>query len=565
VPIKLRHTSFALCLVGGLLAAFASDAVAQTPVPGAAGWFHADIGDVGQPGSASRSGATFLVSGAGTDIWGAADSFHFVYTRLDGDGDIYLYAHSETATNPFAKAGVMIRESLDPSSRHVILDAKPDGGIEYMSRQMYGRETSFLRGVSSSFPTWLRLTRRGNAVAAFVSTPSMCGGTECNTWTMVGDGWIEAPAGPSFVGIAVTSHDRSTLNDAVFDFPQVKALAPPWQQQDFYSPPQPDSAWTTQGSNGQLGFFVPAAGSDIWGTADSFKFIWQPLAGDAAIVARVTQVPGSHPFAKGGVMMRDRLSDYARHVILDVKPDGGVEFMARAADGGTTAYIAGGFMPLPAWLKVERHGDQFSGYASSDGSSWVLVGMINLPGMRDSGYLAGVAATSHDPSVPPTTLAMFDNVWVSLSGTWNLLTNGGFEDSTPSALSPPGWVSDSFRQAPARSETAAPHSGAKNGACRTTTSADCGMFQDFTIPMTGNYVFAVYIGADHQGGLVGVNVNGPRISGSVLASIDAGDYKGYAIEFFAAAGDSVRVWVYGPAAAGAIVVDDSTVTRSATQ
>jgi len=563
--MNLRHVSFALCLVGAMLAAFASDAIAQTPVPGAKGWFEVDIGDVGQPGHASQSGDTFLVSGAGADIWGAADSFHFVYTRLDGDGDIYLSARSETATNPFAKAGVMIRESLDPSSRHVMLDVKPDGGIEYMSRRAYGRETTFLDGVASSFPTWLRLTRRGNAVAAFVSTPSMCGGPDCDTWTMVGNGWIEAPGGPSFVGIAVTSHDPSTLNDAVFDFLHLKALAPPWQQQDFYSSPQPDSAWTTQGSNGQLSFFVPAAGSDIWGTVDSFKFIWQPLAGDGAIVARVTQVPGVHPFAKAGVMMRDRLSDYAQHVILDVKPDGGVEFMARAVDGGTTAYIAGGFMPLPAWLKLERHGDQFSGYESSDGSSWVLVGMVNLPGMRNSGYLAGLAATSHDPSVPPTTLAVFDNVSVSLSGAWNLLANGGFEDSTPPALGPPGWQSDNFRQTPARSETAAPRSGAKNGACRTTTSADCGMFQDITIPMTGNYQFVVYIGADHQGGLVGLNVNGPRLSGSVMASVDAGAYKPYVIEFFAVAGDSVRVWVYAPAAAGAIVVDDSSVTRSASQ
>src|SRR6185436_7059427 len=99
----LRHASFALCLVGAMLAAFASDAIAQTPVPGAKGWFEVDIGDVGQPGHASQSGDTFLVSGAGADIWGAADSFHFVYTRLDGDGDIYVSARSESAANAFAK------------------------------------------------------------------------------------------------------------------------------------------------------------------------------------------------------------------------------------------------------------------------------------------------------------------------------------------------------------------------------------------------------------------------------------------------------------------------------
>ena len=163
-----------------------------------------------------------------------------------------------------------------------------------MTRRAFGGETSFLTSVTSSFPTWLRLTRRDNLVAAFVSTASMCGGMDCTTWTMVGDGWIDAPRGPAFIGIAVTSHDPSTINDAVLDFLHVKALATPWRQQAFYSPAQPDSAWTTQGSNGGLVFHVPAAGSDIWGTSDSFKFVWQPLAGDGAVVARVTQVPGSH-------------------------------------------------------------------------------------------------------------------------------------------------------------------------------------------------------------------------------------------------------------------------------
>ena len=110
-----------------LFGALASDAAAQTPVADASGWFHADIGDVGQPGSATRSDDTFQVSGAGADIWGTADSFHFVFTSLEGDGDIYVSVRSESATHAFAKAGVMIRASLDPSSRHVILDVKPDG------------------------------------------------------------------------------------------------------------------------------------------------------------------------------------------------------------------------------------------------------------------------------------------------------------------------------------------------------------------------------------------------------------------------------------------------------
>jgi hypothetical protein len=98
------------------------------PLPG---WFDADIGDVGHPGSSWQSDDTFNVSGAGADIWGPSDSFHFTYANLDGDGDIWVYARSQTATNPFAKAGVMIRQSLDPGSPHIVLDVKPDGSPGY--------------------------------------------------------------------------------------------------------------------------------------------------------------------------------------------------------------------------------------------------------------------------------------------------------------------------------------------------------------------------------------------------------------------------------------------------
>ncbi len=78
------------------------------------------------------------MSGAGRDIWGTADSFFFVY-RPFRDGSIMNTFLSEDFTDPFAKAGLMIRQSLDPGSPEVIVDVKPDGGIEFMTRARSGR------------------------------------------------------------------------------------------------------------------------------------------------------------------------------------------------------------------------------------------------------------------------------------------------------------------------------------------------------------------------------------------------------------------------------------------
>jgi hypothetical protein len=42
----------------------------------------------------------------------------------------------------------MIRGSLDPGSQHVILDVKPDGAYEFMTRSTPGGDTRFVAGGS---------------------------------------------------------------------------------------------------------------------------------------------------------------------------------------------------------------------------------------------------------------------------------------------------------------------------------------------------------------------------------------------------------------------------------
>ena len=51
-------------------------------------WSNQDIGAVGLAGSTSITNGVFTLTGAGADIWGAADAFHFTYQRLTGDGEI---------------------------------------------------------------------------------------------------------------------------------------------------------------------------------------------------------------------------------------------------------------------------------------------------------------------------------------------------------------------------------------------------------------------------------------------------------------------------------------------
>ena len=541
-----------------LLVATETAVVAQTPGP-MPGWFDADIGEVGQPGHSSQSDQTFRVSGAGSDIWGTADSFHFTFTPMAGDGDIAVLARSESATHPFAKAGVMLRQSLDPSSPTVIFDVKPDGGTELMIRWWAGYPMVFKTGSAGSFPVWLHLTRIGQYVAAFTSSQSCSMG--CSDWTMVSDGWIlwpGQPGGPALMGLAVTSHDTSTLNDAVLDFWAAKTLDPPWQQTDFYTPTQLDFASSGNPAfGGQPGVFVvPGAGTDIWGTVDSFKYVWQDvIPGDATLIARVVADQHTHPFAKAGLMMRNSLNPSAASVILDVKPGGGVEFMVRPSYGAETKYVAGGALALPGWLKLVKSRYNFIAFTSTDGASWDVVGTTSAS-LSENGapFAAGLATTAHDASAPPTEVVVFDNVSLSAATPTNLLYEAGFEGYNPPELGMPGWASD--RTIAAVSETRNPHTGRKNGACRSATYDDCGIYQDVVARSSENYVVTFYANADRPGALIGVNVNGTAV-GHADVEPRGTDYGApYSFRFRANAGDTIRVWMYSPATPGSAVIDD---------
>jgi hypothetical protein len=547
----------ALSVSGVLLGG--SIAHAQAPPP----WKSADVGNVGTPGHVTvGSSNDWHVAGAGSNIWGTADSFFYVYQPIR-DGRIVAHVDAETNTDPFAKAGVMIRQTLDPGSPEVILDVKPDGGIEFMTRSTAGGETTFIAGGSVPVTAGtggtvdigvdVQLARNGNTVSA-AYCKAAC--------TVIGT--TEFPAGPALAGIAVTSRDPSQINDAYFRTPPTLDSVPfPWSTVDVGDVGTSGSA-TFDNATGT--FFVSGAGSDIWGGADSFRAVTRPLFGDSALTVRVVSQDATNAFAKAGLMMSADVSPTSARVILDVKPDGGVEFMARPANGGEMSFVAGSTTTFPVWLRLTQMGNQFVGEISSDGISWTPVGSVAvaMASMNESGItFGGLAVTSHDPGTLNN--AVFDKVGVTTGigrgpvGP-NLLVNAGFEDSIPPNVGP-GWVSDTpLRQTDAISETAAPHTGAKNAVCKT-PSGDCGIYQETT--GQGELLFSIYARADHPGALIGMNVNGQSM---VATPVMVGGYQRYTVGVCTCSAPEtgstpvVRVWMYAPP--GLVVdVDDAELVQ----
>jgi hypothetical protein len=315
-------------------------------------------------------------------------------------------------------------------------------------------------------------------------------------------------------------------------------------------------------------------GGDIWGTADAFRFAYREITGPGRVSARVITQQNTYPagwheaaalnqYAKSGVMIRESVDAGAPSVILDVKPNGELEFMARYAAGSPTTYLGGA--PTPGqnvWLTltIDAGGVIRASY-SMDGTTWTALGSVILTA-RNSTLLAGLAETSHDSKV--LNGGLFDHVMVAAAESrTNLLERGDFEAYDPPLLGPPGWISDDLlRQVPAKSETHQPRSGAKNGACWTSAYLDCGIYQEVVAPVTGAYTFQIYASADRAGGMVGANVNGATAASADVSTRPFGVYEQYVMTFGATAGDVIRVWMYSLATPGYVVIDDASLTTA---
>jgi len=452
----------------------------QNPLPSV--WSDGDIGSVGVAGSASYANNIFTVAGAGQGTFSTtADSFHFVYQPLSGDGSIVARLLSLQGSST-AQAGVMIRETLNAGASHVFL-------FDYSASSFATERTS--AGASSSYqsfasipalPYWLKLVRSGNvftmsgssdgvnwvplgsqtvtlaqnvyiglavsnrptavATAAFdsvsvssaaapapvISSVSATTGSIGSQVLISGTGFgasqgasevllndvavtinswsatsvsitipTGATSGPLLVSVAPNMNDSNVVRFTVTAQP----LPVPWLDQDVGA-----VRLLGSGTFANNTFTVGGSGQGTFSTtADGFHFVYQPLAGNGTIVARVLSLQGSNS-AQVGVMIRETLNAGASNIFL-------CDFAAssfateRTSTGASSSYQSFASIPaLPYWLKLVRGGNVFTLSGSTDGVNWVPLGSQTVS-MAQNAYI-GLAVTSGSTSSSAT--ATFDNV-----------------------------------------------------------------------------------------------------------------------------------------------------------
>jgi hypothetical protein len=171
-------------------------------------WATSNIGSVDAVGSATAASGTFTVNGSGADIWNTSDEFRYVYQAASGNCTVVARVTGVQNTDGWAKAGVMIRESLNPGSEHASVFITPSNGVAFQYRATTGGSSANINTTGIAAPYWVRIVRSSNTFTASYSV----NGT---TWTQLGSTtiWMGSSV---YIGLATTSHNDGVLSKATF-------------------------------------------------------------------------------------------------------------------------------------------------------------------------------------------------------------------------------------------------------------------------------------------------------------------------------------------------------------
>jgi hypothetical protein len=175
---------------------------------------------------------------------------------------------------------------------------------------------------------------------------------------------------------------------------------------------------------------IGAAGTDIWGTADEFRFVYKEFTGDGSIVARVDGLVETDPWVKAGVMIRESLDPGSKFAAVYMTGANGCRYQARTAtnvDATSDTSVATAeqmAVTVPYWVKLERAGDELNGFYSADGTTWTAMSWNPQTISMLGSIHIGLAVTSH--SSGNSTVADISNVATtgSVTGSWQVATIG---------------------------------------------------------------------------------------------------------------------------------------------
>lgn len=118
-----------------------------------------DLGQPGREGTVEQFEGKYLVRGAGRDIWSATQEGQFAHSAEHGDHTLIARLDWMDKTEPWAKAGLMLRDYLNAPSKYAYLGMAPDHGVFFQFRPQTGGSCESINITGLQPPCWLKLSR----------------------------------------------------------------------------------------------------------------------------------------------------------------------------------------------------------------------------------------------------------------------------------------------------------------------------------------------------------------------------------------------------------------------
>ena len=358
-------------------------------------WICGDVGDTGANGNVFGGASAFSNSictlrGDGAGIEGINDGFHYLYQPCLSNVELTVHLQGQQSTNSDAESGVMISETVGPSSRNAVIAFKPGIGLVFQSRSAVGTAGRTQTIVGCSPPCWLRLLRVGDTFTGYVSNNAGAEWMQMGSATIPGFnsqatiGLVTTAAtgtnadlvdvtnsrGTSIVGVSpeilngLYGADDTNYNVATFDNLTVTAQPTQSQTSDRWTPEQ---AWTWYHSHPWLvgANFVPS-------TAINQLEMWQAGTFDPTTIDRELGYAQSIGMNTMRVFLHDlawredpegfytRVDKY-----LEIADRHGIKTLFVIFDGVWNPYPKPGKQPLPVL------GLHNSGWVQSPGRSYL--------------------------------------------------------------------------------------------------------------------------------------------------------------------------------------------------
>lgn len=406
------------------------------------------------PGASSAGPGAIAISASGsTLVWAPYDSATF-YSNNDGGNWYYSSGEPSSSTSSFVpvadransnyfyiydqNTGTVYVSNNGAASFYAAASGLPSYGNGVVATPGYGGDiwleggtgglyhstnygssftqdasvqtaylVAFGKSESGGYPAMYLWGQVNNTLGIFVSND---GG---NTWTQVNSsaepfGWNGSPqwinalaASPNVYGeIFVGSSGRGVFVGNIAS----SSLPGGWSDQNIGTPGIDGSAGYASGS-GQ--WTVSGGGADIWGSSDQFNYAATSWYGSGTLTAQVTSQQYTNSWAKAGVMFRDTYNANSMFVDVVATPGSGVVMQWRNSTGGQCGSAGVSGVGSDIWVQLIRNGNNFSGYYSTNGTTWNLIGNTSVA-FSSSTNIGGLAVTAHNNSALST--ATFQNV-----------------------------------------------------------------------------------------------------------------------------------------------------------